>query len=77
MENRKISALLAEQAEQEVEKEVVPPSVEEQKAMWSNNGAAPINPLSQPNTNDQFGFSVSEFFSPPPPPPSRIQTISN
>ena len=51
MENRKISALLAEQAEQEVEKEVTPPSVEEQKAMWSNNGAGPITPLSQTTQN--------------------------
>ena len=76
MENRKISALLAEQAEQEVEKEVVPPSVEEQKAMWSNNGADPITPLSQPNTNDQFGGYSSGMSGLPTPPPSGIPTSS-
>ena len=76
MENRKISALLAEQAEQEVEKEVIPPSVEEQKAMWSNNGADPITPLSQPNTNNQFGGYSSGMSGLPTPPPSGIPTSS-
>ena len=76
MENRKIAAMLAEQAEQEVEAIVAPPSVEEQKAMWASGGASPISPLSQPSTNNQFGGYSSGMSGLPTPPPSGMPTSS-
>ena len=76
LENRKIAAMLAEQAEQAVEEEVVPPSVDEQKAMWGG-GMSPTNPLSQPSTNSDFGGYSSGMSGLPTPPPSGIPTSAS
>jgi len=77
LENRKIAAMLAEQAEQAVEEEVVPPSVDEQKAMWGSGGMSAANPLSQPSTNSEFGGYSSGMSGLPTPPPSGIPTSTS
>jgi hypothetical protein len=72
LENRKIAAMLAEQEEQEIEKEVIPPSVEEQKAMWGGSGND-NTPLSQPSTNSNLS-GYSSGMSGLPTPPSGVPT---
>jgi hypothetical protein len=74
LENRKIASMLAEQAEQEIETVVAPPSVDEQKAMWGGSGISSINPLSQPSTNSDIGGYSSGMSGLPTPPPSGIPT---
>ena len=70
LENRKIAAMLAEQEEKEVEENVAPPSVEEQKAMWGGAGVNQVTPLSQPNLDSQYGSYSSGMSGLPTPPPS-------
>ena len=74
LENRKIAAMLADQEEQEVEKEVVPPSVDEQKAMWGGSGINGVTPLSQPSTNSNLSGYSSGMSGLPTPPPSGVPT---
>ena len=76
LENRKIAAMLAEQAEKEVEEEVLPPSVEEQKAMWGGAGINPVTPLSQPTLGTQYGGYSSGMSGLPTPPSSGNPTSS-
>ena len=74
LENRKIAAMLAEQAEKEVQETVAPPSLEEQKAMWGGAGTNQVTPLSQPNTDTQYGGYSSGMSGLPTPPPSGSPT---
>ena len=74
LENKKIAAMLAEQAEKEVEENVTPPSVEEQKAMWGGAGTNEMTPLSQPSSENQFGGYSSGMSGLPTPPPSGNPT---
>jgi len=76
LENRKIAAILAEQAEEEITKDVAPPSVEEQKAMWGSS-SNPVNPLSQPGMQTGLGGYSSGMSGLPTPPPSGTPTISS
>ena len=66
--------MLAEQAEKEVEENVTPPSVEEQKAMWGGAGTSEMTPLSQPSSENQFGGYSSGMSGLPTPPPSGNPT---
>ena len=68
--------MLAEQAEKEVEEEVLPPSVEEQKAMWGGAGINPVTPLSQPTLGTQYGGYSSGMSGLPTPPSSGTPTSS-
>ncbi|MDP6329011.1 MAG: hypothetical protein QGG22_04235 [Candidatus Thalassarchaeaceae archaeon] len=74
LENRKIAAMLAEQEEKEVEENVAPPSVEEQKAMWGGAGINQVTPLSQPNVGTQYNDYSSGMSGLPTPPPSGTPT---
>ena len=76
LENRKIATMLAEQAEKEVQETVAPPSLEEQKAMWGGAGINQVTPLSQPNTDTQYGGYSSGMSGLPTPPPSGSPTSS-
>ena len=77
LENRKIAAMLAEQAEQAVEEDIAPPSVDEQKAMWGGSGINAVTPLSQPSTNSDFGGYSSGMSGLPTPPPSGMPTTAS
>ena len=66
--------MLAEQAEQEVEENVAPPSVDEQKAMWGGAGINQVSPLSQATVGTQYGGYSSGMSGLPTPPPSGSPT---